>query len=79
MCRSSPAAVYGGTWNLRQYFLLEMRLANHSLKRCHRLCPGAPGMNVTVHQAFAKTEHTPHDLGAGDESGAPIQRRSTWL
>jgi hypothetical protein len=44
----------GGTWSLRQYFLLEMRLANHSLNRCHRLCPGSPGMNLTVHQAVGQ-------------------------
>jgi hypothetical protein len=43
-----------GTCRLRQYFLLEMRLANHSLNRCHRLCIGAPGINVTVHQAIGQ-------------------------
>ena len=46
--------MYGGTWRQRQYFLLEMRLANHSLNRCHRLCIGALGMNVTVHQAVGQ-------------------------
>jgi hypothetical protein len=53
---------YRGTWKQRQYFLLEIRRASHSLNRSHRVC-GAFGINLTVHhQTLSTSEHSPNDL-----------------
>jgi hypothetical protein len=43
------------TWNRRQYFRLEMRLASHSLNRFHREI-GRPGTTPTVHLTVGNME-----------------------